>query len=52
MNGGGQERGFRSGTLPAHLVIGLGTACRIAKEEMEVSYSSILLLSAMTESPM
>ena len=37
MNGGGQERGFRSGTLPAHLVIGLGTACRISKEEMDVS---------------
>lgn len=29
MSGGGQERGMRSGTLPPHLVIGLGTACEI-----------------------
>jgi cysteine desulfurase len=33
-SGGGQERGLRSGTLPAPLVIGLGEACRIAREEM------------------
>lgn len=26
INGGGQERGLRSGTLPPHLVIGLGEA--------------------------
>ena len=29
INGGGQERGLRSGTLPPHLVIGLGEAARI-----------------------
>jgi cysteine desulfurase len=29
-SGGGQERGFRSGTLPAPLVVGLGEAARIA----------------------
>lgn len=30
-SGGGQERGLRSGTLPAPLVVGLGVACEIAK---------------------
>lgn len=33
-NGGGQERGFRSGTVPTPLVVGLGKAAAIAKEEM------------------
>src|SRR5215204_2705714 len=31
--GGGQERGFRSGTLPAPLVVGLGEAARLAAIE-------------------
>ncbi len=35
MDGGGQERGLRSGTLPAPLCVGIGEACRIAAEEME-----------------
>ena len=34
IHGGGQERGFRSGTLPAPLCVGLGTAAEIAKREM------------------
>eukprot|EP01117_Protostelium_nocturnum_P002070 TRINITY_DN12710_c0_g1_i1.p1 TRINITY_DN12710_c0_g1~~TRINITY_DN12710_c0_g1_i1.p1 ORF type:complete len:482 (+),score=166.43 TRINITY_DN12710_c0_g1_i1:111-1556(+) len=34
-SGGGQERGIRSGTLATALSVGLGAACRIAKEEME-----------------
>ncbi len=34
IHGGGQERGFRSGTLPAPLCVGLGAAAAIAKEEM------------------
>ena len=33
-SGGGQERGLRSGTLPKPLLVGLGEACRIAREEM------------------
>jgi len=33
-SGGGQERGFRSGTLPTPLVVGLGEAARIAGLEM------------------
>ena len=32
MSGGGQERGLRSGTVPTHLVVGLGAACKVAKE--------------------
>ncbi len=32
-SGGGQERGLRSGTLPAPLCVGLGTACAIANQE-------------------
>lgn len=35
-NGGGQERGLRSGTVPTPLVVGLGAACSIAQQEMEV----------------
>jgi cysteine desulfurase len=34
MHGGGHERGMRSGTLPTHQLVGIGEACRIAKEEM------------------
>lgn len=34
INGGGQERGMRSGTLPTPLCVGLGEACAIAKKEM------------------
>lgn len=33
-SGGGQERGLRSGTLPAPLAVGLGEACEIAEREM------------------
>jgi cysteine desulfurase len=34
IHGGGQERGFRSGTLPAPLCVGLGAAAEIAQREM------------------
>lgn len=37
LSGGGQERGLRSGTLPAALAVGMGEAARIAKLEMTVS---------------
>ncbi|EPE37334.1 cysteine desulfurase [Candidatus Photodesmus katoptron] len=35
MHGGGHERGFRSGTLATHQVVGMGEAFRIAKEDMQ-----------------
>lgn len=34
MHGGGHERGFRSGTLATHQIVGMGEAYRIAREEM------------------
>lgn len=37
INGGGQERGLRSGTVAAPLVVGFGEAARLAKKEMSVS---------------
>ncbi|MDF3074023.1 MAG: iscS [Alphaproteobacteria bacterium] len=36
INGGGQERGMRSGTLAPALCVGLGEACAIAQKEMPV----------------
>ncbi|SMY38264.1 Cysteine desulfurase [Photobacterium malacitanum] len=38
MHGGGHERGFRSGTLPTHQIVGMGEAFRIAKLEMAQDY--------------
>lgn len=35
MHGGGHERGLRSGTLPAHQIVGMGACFRIAREEMD-----------------
>ena len=34
IHGGGHERGFRSGTLPTHQIVGMGEAFAIAKSEM------------------
>jgi len=34
IHGGGHERGFRSGTLPTHQIVGFGEAARLAKQEM------------------
>ncbi|GAD91293.1 cysteine desulfurase [Vibrio halioticoli NBRC 102217] len=44
MHGGGHERGFRSGTLPTHQIVGMGEAFRIAKLEMEQDYQHALAL--------
>ena len=37
----GVKRGLRSGTLRGTLIVGMGEACRIAKEEMEVGRAQI-----------
>ncbi|MDF4602915.1 IscS subfamily cysteine desulfurase, partial [Vibrio parahaemolyticus] len=44
MHGGGHERGFRSGTLATHQIVGMGEAFRIAKEEMQKDYDHALAL--------
>jgi cysteine desulfurase len=45
INGGGQERGFRSGTLPTPLVVGLGKAAEIASRLMQEEHDKIAYLS-------
>lgn len=44
-SGGGQERGFRSGTLPHPLIVGLGAACEIAAADMAHDAAWVELLS-------
>lgn len=41
MHGGGHERGFRSGTLPTHQIVGMGEAFRIAEAEREAESARI-----------
>lgn len=43
-SGGGQERGLRSGTLPAPLLVGLGEAARLAKAEAPLDAARIAVL--------
>nr|VWO94837.1 Nitrogen fixation protein NifS [Ganoderma boninense] len=45
LSGGGQERGLRSGTLPAALAVGMGEAARLAKQEMPRDHARIKELS-------
>ncbi|XP_069744138.1 cysteine desulfurase [Narcine bancroftii] len=40
-SGGGQERGLRSGTVPTPLVVGLGAACEIGLQEMELDHKHV-----------
>lgn len=44
-SGGGQERGLRSGTVPAPLAVGLGAAAELAQREMEYDTKWIEFLS-------
>ncbi|MEO5337001.1 MAG: IscS subfamily cysteine desulfurase [Magnetospirillum sp. WYHS-4] len=44
INGGGQERGMRSGTLPTPLCVGLGEACAIATREMAAETERLRML--------
>ena len=46
MHGGGHERGLRSGTLPTHQIVGMGTACEVARAEMQADSERIAQLSA------
>lgn len=45
MHGGGHERGLRSGTLPTHQIVGMGTACEVARAEMQADSERIAQLS-------
>lgn len=56
MHGGGHERGFRSGTLPTHQIVGMGEAYRLARAEMSEELPRIRalrdrLLAALLELP-
>ena len=44
--GGGQERGFRSGTLPTPLCVGIGEAAEIAMKEMDAESKRLTKLQA------
>ena len=44
IHGGGHERGFRSGTLATHQIVGMGEAFRLAKLEMAVEGERIRTL--------
>ncbi len=44
IHGGGHERGFRSGTLATHQIVGMGEAFRLAKLEMQTENERIRML--------
>lgn len=55
IDGGGHERGLRSGTLPVPLIVGIGKTCEIAqsvmnKEAAMLSELRDMLLTGITES--
>lgn len=45
IHGGGHERGFRSGTLPTHQIIGMGEAYRIANDELSADQTHVKSLA-------
>jgi cysteine desulfurase len=49
ISGGGQERGMRSGTLPAPSIVGLGAACRVAQAELARDHAHVSRLSDMLQ---
>lgn len=49
LDGGGQERGFRSGTLNVTGIVGLGKACELAKAEMDRDGERLLKLRRKLE---
>jgi cysteine desulfurase len=44
IHGGGHERGFRSGTLATHQIVGMGEAFRLARVEMATENERIRML--------
>ena len=44
IHGGGHERGFRSGTLATHQIVGFGEAARLAKAEMAADNERVRVL--------
>ena len=44
IHGGGHEKGYRSGTLPTHQIVGMGEAYRLAALEQEHEAARILAL--------
>src|SRR5262249_57458689 len=55
-DGGGHERGLRSGTLPVPLIVGFGVACELSAQEMSRDADRLLRLrgrprSALTAHP-
>jgi len=44
IHGGGHEKGFRSGTLAVHNIVGLGKACEISQQQMTEESIQIKLL--------
>jgi cysteine desulfurase len=44
IHGGGHERGFRSGTLATHQIVGFGEAARLAKAEMAIDSERVRVL--------
>lgn len=49
VDGGGQERGFRSGTLNVTGIVGLGAACAIASKEMDSEAARLVVLRKRLE---
>ncbi|MDX2132786.1 MAG: IscS subfamily cysteine desulfurase [Planctomycetota bacterium] len=49
VDGGGQERGFRSGTLNVTGIVGMGKACEIARAEMDRDATRLLELRTHLE---
>jgi cysteine desulfurase len=47
MDGGGQERGLRSGTLPSTLCVGFGAACEVAEREIAADVRHIARLTEL-----
>lgn len=44
IDGGGHERGMRSGTLPVPLIVGFGKACELCEQEMAADGARLLIM--------